>query len=374
MNILHICNDFSYSKVHTNLYENLDSIGIQQIIYHPLRSTDNKGKNVFEFNVNDSEVVYSSILKRYHRLFFKKKIDFLYDDIINKVDLDKIDCQYATTLFSDGALAYKIYKTHNIPYIVALRSTDVDLFLKLRPDLYSLGKCILLNSKKIIIISPAIKYNFLRNNYFSKLEIDIKSKIELIPNGVDIYWLKNLNLYTSKSQNSFIFIGEFSIRKNVLRLIHSLEQCRLNTPEISLHLVGGGGNRHDEVIDLIKDKPWIKYHGKVFDKERLKDIFSQCDFFAMPSIHETFGLVYIEALTQGLPILYTKGQGVDGIFDKKIGIATNPKNTYKISNDINWIIDNRLLLANNIKKINFTQFDWYNIAKKYKEIFEDIIK
>lgn len=41
----------------------------------------------------------------------------------------------------------------------------------------------------------------------------------------------------------------------------------------------------------------------------------------MPSYHETFGLVYIEALTQHLAIVYTKGQGVDGMLDSSVGEA-----------------------------------------------------
>jgi len=75
----------------------------------------------------------------------------------------KIDIQYATTLFSDGALAYKIYNNFKIPYIVALRSTDINLFLKVRPDLYVLDKNILLNAQKNIFISPLLKKLFFPN-------------------------------------------------------------------------------------------------------------------------------------------------------------------------------------------------------------------
>ena len=36
--------------------------------------------------------------------------------------------------------------------------------------------------------------------------------------------------------------------------------------------------------------------------------------FAMPSFRETFGIVYLEALSQGLPIIHSRGQGIDGLF------------------------------------------------------------
>ena len=374
MTILHICNDFSYSKVHTNLYKNLDIYGLQQIIYHPLRKIDNIGKNVFSFNVVQSKIIYSRVLKKHHRLFFRRKIDYLYKDIINKIDLKNINYQLSTTLFSDGALAYKIFKDYNIPYVVTLRNTDINLFLRVHPDLYVLAKKILLNSNKIIFISPSLKDVFFKNRYFSKIEKYLDSKIEIIPNGIDNFWLENINIIAPKTQNEFLFIGRFDSNKNVIRLINSLENNRKQFPDIKLNLIGGYGNKHDDVLTNIRNKNWIKYHGKIHDKNKLKDIFSHCDFFAMPSIHETFGLVYIEALSQGLPVLYTKGQGVDGIFEKEVGIATNPKNETQISYDISWMIENRKFLADNIKEMDFARFDWTKISLRYKRILEEMVK
>ena len=52
----------------------------------------------------------------------------------------------------------------------------------------------------------------------------------------------------------------------------------------------------------------------------------------MPSSNETFGLVFIEALSQSLPIIYTKGEGIDGYFkDDFIGKAVNSKDNQSIA-------------------------------------------
>jgi glycosyltransferase involved in cell wall biosynthesis len=52
----------------------------------------------------------------------------------------------------------------------------------------------------------------------------------------------------------------------------------------------------------------------VRDTERLREIYQQHTVFAMPSFRETFGTVHLEALSQGLPIIHSRGQGVDGLF------------------------------------------------------------
>ena len=68
----------------------------------------------------------------------------------------------------------------------------------------------------------------------------------------------------------------------------------------------------------------------------------------MPSFHETFGLVYIEAMSQGLPIIYTKGEGIDGYFkEATVGYSVNPKDVKNIVKKIEMIIHN----YNKISKI-----------------------
>ena len=47
----------------------------------------------------------------------------------------------------------------------------------------------------------------------------------------------------------------------------------------------------------------------------------------MPSIHESFGRVYAEAMTQGVPVIYSKGQGFDGIYpDGHVGYSVPSRN------------------------------------------------
>ena len=61
--------------------------------------------------------------------------------------------------------------------------------------------------------------------------------------------------------------------------------------------------------------------------------------FILPSIHETFGLVYAEALSQGLPIIYTRGQGFDGHFEEgEVGYSVDCYDYEEISNKVLEII------------------------------------
>ena len=374
MKVLHICNDYSYSKVYKNLYYNLDKQGVEQVVYHPLRSKNNIGKNQIDFENNKSHYIYSKfLLKSYHRILFRYKINSLYRDILDYENLTSFDVMYPTTLFSDGALALKLHLKLGIPYIVAVRNTDVNLFLKYRPDLILLAFKILKYAQKIVFISEGLKRKFFSHLLIKKKIKILSDKTVVISNGIDDFWLKNIVLkpkFKPKRLN-FIYIGRFDKNKNIITVINALESLRKAYPEIKLNLVGGGGNRDEEVLNIIsKNLDWIQFHGYVLDKRNLLSILRQNDYFLMPSIFETFGLVFIEALSQGLPILYTKGQGVDGLFTDNVGEGVFP-DLESVTNGILTLIEKPLF---DFSEVNFKCYCWSMIANQYKLLFNSVIK
>ena len=95
--------------------------------------------------------------------------------------------------------------------------------------------------------------------------------------------------------------------------------------------------------------------------------------FAMPSIHETFGLVYIESLTQHLAVVYTKDQGIDGLLDERVGEKVNALSISSIKAAIARILNNRSQYKAG-EVVDFTVFDWGRIADKYREIYKDCLR
>ena len=69
MHILHITNSYGGTAVYKNLYMALDDLGIRQTIYVPLnsRNRDRVGKQMIDFKTKESIIIYSTVLKWYHR-------------------------------------------------------------------------------------------------------------------------------------------------------------------------------------------------------------------------------------------------------------------------------------------------------------------
>ena len=151
MNVLHISNGFADSKVHSNLTKVLDELGIKQTVYCPVR--EERFLGVHQFDGKQIDFVYSFCIKPWYKYVYQYKRWMLYKDMERRIALDKFDIIHAPSLFSDGGLALKAYKEYGIPYVVAVRNTDINTFIKYLKHTYYIGREIALNAKKIFFIS-----------------------------------------------------------------------------------------------------------------------------------------------------------------------------------------------------------------------------
>lgn len=371
MKVLHIANYFTGSKVHMNLFRSLDSKGVEQIVYCPVREERLIGNNYFE--ASNTSIVYSNIIKPYHKYMYHIKRNTLYDDMVSKIDVSDIDIVHAATLFSDGGLAYKLYKQYGIPYVVAVRNTDVNMFLGKLPHTWKDGIKILLHAQRIFFISEGLKKMF-ENHLIIRSVIDrIKEKFVLQPNGIDDYFLDHI-YRERRTDNKVIYVGDFSNNKNVVRLGEAVLRLRKETgfEDTVLTIVGGGKAENNNVIKMIEGHPEaFKYLGKLYEKDRLCQVFRDNSVFAMPSIHETFGLVYLEALSQNLPVLYTKHQGIDGLLHNSAGIGVNPLSVGEITNALRTLLSDKAYYSNS--HVDFSQFRWDYISEKYISNYIDCL-
>lgn len=364
--ILHIANDYAGSRVYKELISSIDKIGVAQRIFTTIRKDELDGRNRIDFNQSESAIYYGKNWNPIHRLSFRLKTISNYNELIKLTSPKESGITYthAHTLYSDGVLALKLKEEYGIPYSVTVRNTDINLFMKYLVHTWAIGRKILSEADHIIFISPAHK-NRLLNRYSQ-----YSDKVVNIPNGISNYWLNNISC--SKKQHlenepwNIIYTGNFTPNKNVPALMEAVmilnEDYHYN---ICLHIIGDGGNDLDNISRLARKRPQLfKLHGFIKDKSIICDLYRQSHIFAMPSHHETFGLVYVEAMSQGLPVLYTKGEGIDGFFDQNYGVSCNSNSTQSIVDGLNQLILNYYNYEINPDFIK-DHFSWDRIAKYY---------
>ncbi len=379
MNVLYLTEDYIGSRVHHNLCRSIVDADsqIDMTVFafnrpnYPLR--DLRGTYT-DANYRLIESVFDGNMLMY-RALFPYKIRCKYRQLAQNVDTAKIDLVVASTLFSDGAVAYRLWRERGIPYVVAVRGTDVNLYLRLMPQLYHLGRQIIANARKVVFISPVQRRQFENSLAFRRLAANLQPKLVTITNGIDQIWIDNQYFADdNRNPDAILYIGVFDKNKNVATLIEACKMAREQNPRLTLNLVGGGGACEPQIMKQIaQNADWIKFHGPVYDKQKLMQICRENAVFAMISKSETFGLVYFEALTQGLPVVYTAGQGFDGVFDGlNVGLAAKSCSVSDVAEKIRLVLRDRIAMQKCIMQINFDDFSWQRKIQVWLSILKTV--
>lgn len=318
---------------------------------------------------DDIYIVKSKLNFLYGQYFLKNFISSrcIYDYF--KKQNKKYDLIHSHYVFYDGEIAYKINKLTNIPYVVSFRNSDLAFFR--RVDMRKYGKKILKNASKIIFISQA-HYDCFLDEFVNDIEkINFVKKAVVIPNGLDPYWFDNIFEKKNKVLNhpiNILTVGWIQKNKNQLNVAKAIDLLSKKYDFKIIYNVIGDVRDKKYYNKLIKYR-FVKHVPAIRKKSELLNEYRKADIFVMPSYNETFGLVFLEALTQSLPIIHTKRQGIDGLFSNiNHIISVNPNDYQEISKSMKFLVDeyNRL----DLDDLSFLdQFKWDAVANKYYDTY-----
>lgn len=368
LKILHINSYFANGHFYRHLYDEQVKQGQNISVFLPVsRQTS------IEYTYPEYVDLVRCYNERDRYLFFPKHWKMI-KEAINRYQNKDFDIIHAHSLFSNGYIAFKFAKKTGVPYVVAVRNTDVNVFFKKLFFLRFLGKRILLNANKVVFISHPYREQVIKTYFSASEQESIRQKSVVIPNGIDSFWFDNPPLghrsQIDEKLIKIITVGEISKNKNHLVVCKAVELLQQEGFTCSYTVIGKVVDK--ELFDQIMKYPFVVYKS-FMPKEQLIEEYRNADVFVLPSKTETFGLVYAEAMSQGLPVIYTKGQGFDGQFEEgEVGYHVEACNSKEIANCIMKIIMEYDPTAyGNPRDVH--KFCWYTIMEQYQNIYQSII-
>ena len=254
-----------------------------------------------------------------------------------------------------------------MPYIVAVRNTDVNTFFKYMVHLRGLGVRILRGAQAVVFLSAAYRDTVLRTYVPAALREEIAAKSVCIPNGIDPFWHRTAcprEDYTPPLH--VLYAGVIDKNKNTDATLAAVELLRARGQEVLFTCVGEA--RDAAAVQALRGKDYVLLLDKA-DKAALQGIYRQNHVFCMPSLHETFGLVYAEAMSQGLPVLYTRGQGFDGQFPEgEVGFSVDPSDPADIADKLLQCLKDYPARSARAAE-NSARFNWETIAGRYEALY-----
>lgn len=370
MKTLQIATDYLNAKLYVSLFNALGKTGVNNIIIVPVQQ-DCVYRDFNDKGLNDgSKLIITPCFTQLDRMLYFSKQKKMLAAMERTVDLESINIVHAHTLFSAGYTSMKIKEKYGIPYIVAIRNTDVNVFFKRMKHLRGAGIEVLKKASMVVFLSPAYKKQVLEKYVPNSIRDEIEGKCKIIPNGISDVFLNNMGKThdIDKKNIKLIFAGEINKNKNLIETIEAARILKEKGINVSITVVG---NVTEKSCQRWMEEPMV-CHIPGCSQNMLLEYYRQADILVMPSHTETFGLVYAEAMSQGLPVIYTKGQGFDGQFpDGEVGYAVSDREPDKLADRIMQVIKNYKAMSQNAVS-GTERFRWEKIACEYGEMYKKI--
>lgn len=291
--------------------------------------------------------------------------------------------------YLSGLIGLEIRKRLKIPLAVtfhtlALMKNLVAKSKDKREDLQRIkSEMLLVKKSDQVIATSKADLEYINTLYGCSLK-----KILLLSPGVDIKLFRPINKNRAKKfvradlkHKLILFVGRIEPLKGIDVLLYALKILVQNNLKIPLCLwIVGANNTVDkkkaaelkrlvEIKNLLGIENYVKFVGQKGNAE-LPYYYNSAEIVVMPSQYESFGIVALEAMACGIPVITTDVTGISGLLDKKhSSLLTSASNPIDLAGKIKNLLVNKhehqKMSENVLKKVQ--DLSWENVADKFTQ-------
>jgi glycosyltransferase involved in cell wall biosynthesis len=285
---------------------------------------------------------------------------FIRKEILNQL---KIDIVHSHLSYPAGLLGTIIQNRDRIPNVLTEHSWINKYF---RSWIHK--KCVLYalkNSSCVVAVSQALK---------DDINLYCKRAVSVIPNVIEV---EKFSLSDSAKDNKLdigILGGMGNYRKGLDILLKAVSL--LKDLDLTVHIGGDGkylGTFKEMAEELGVAGKCIFYGG--IKPEKVQDFYSKLDIYVLPSRDETFGVVVVEAMACGLPVIATKCGGPQEIITKETGLLIEKENPQELAQAVRFVSEN--LGSYNRKAIRKYAVEKYSpetFVESLSGVYQDILQ
>lgn len=216
------------------------------------------------------------------------------------------------------------------------------------------------------------------------INYEIKTTVSVIPTGVPINkfirdkkgdFLRD-KYKIPKDNKILLFVGRLTKEKNLEFLIKAYRKIKNKMPDTTLVLTAQGPLEKDlkklsQKLELILDKDIIFTGALEF--ETLVEVYYSADLFVFSSLTETQGLVLIEAMAAGLPVVAIKAHGVKDMVDHEVNGLLTSEDKDEFCEAVCRLLNNEALFQKfKIAALEKAQdLSSFNMVKKLEHVYEE---
>jgi glycogen(starch) synthase len=302
-------------------------------------------------------------------------------DLIKLVDFDVMHVHDWLAAFS--GITFKHYTKK--PLVLTVHSTEVGRAQGLHsPDSFSINGIewwAIYEADRVIVCSHSMKDEIC--NHFNLPE----KKVDIIPNAIDSskYQIPvdrgtiRQRYGVGWGEKLILCVGRLVPQKGVEYFIRAIPQIARSHPEAKYIIVGEGWSRDilEAEAKATGHANKIRFTGFVSDKEVI-NLMASADALIVPSIYEPFGIVALEGMATGVPVVASKVGGLAEVIEhEKTGLFVYPRNIDSIAWGIDKILsdpDHARWLTENAKDKLHKAYSWEAVAMKTVEVYKKVVE
>jgi D-inositol-3-phosphate glycosyltransferase len=262
----------------------------------------------------------------------------------------------------------------NVPHVTMLHTLGAvknTLGLgKSEPDLRINCEKILVKSCQRIIAPTEREKEYMIQHYDA-----LPETISIIPCGVNLDLFRSIEKESARNHLGFngeeiiLFVGRVVPLKGIDKLLMAMAYLE-ERQKLRLVVIGGDDHCQDEVERLKALSKNLQIHDAVtflglVDQEELPYFYSAADLCVFPSYYESFGLVGLESLACGTPVVATKVCGIENVIRQgETGYVVTDNAPHRLADKISLILSTAEAKTEAIRAIraSVTRYGWSNIA------------
>ncbi len=246
---------------------------------------------------------------------FIHSVEKVYKDYI--VKYGKPDVIHGHSVFYGGIAGFSIAQKHSLPFVITEHLTSFIMGTITHKTDLQLARKIFCESQASLIVSNSFKKDLSRI-----LQVD-DDVFKVVHNMVNDLFFENRNNISYAADEPFVlFTNSFLLpRKNHKLIFQAISQLVIKGLNVKL-LVGGDGELA-HTLRRLADELEISHHVEFLgglSRNKVKENIDRSHAFLLASFYETFGVVLIESLAAGRPVITTNSGGPEDIVTPENGI------------------------------------------------------
>ena len=302
--------------------------------------------------------------------FLKRLAHWIIEDI-RRLDI-QVDLVHAHKLTIEGLAARRVAAALGCPYICTIRGNTDQKYIRLKPEKRLAYRCVASDASALLPGTPWCERYVVRT-----LSVH-DTALVVLPT------ITTIDEFIAPLEEGRRFVTAFHLDgwrlKGMPNLLAAIARLRREQLDITLDIIGGGSEKATKALERE-----IRRHGLLdsvtmcgpVPHDQMPRAFNSFAAFVLPTLRESFGMVYIEALFSGVPILYSQERGIDGYFDDQdVGVRCDPRSVASIARGLAELRSGVPRMKKNISRLQkeggFERFRKRNICRVYENVVEEV--